>query len=94
MEDNLNIDAEQVPLVEQNLPTKHDEPNLVNPIIPFKKKGESALLREIKQFNELENLFLSGEYRKNKENNFGFFTKVQHYKGKKIYYPILKKCDI
>lgn len=89
MEDNLNVNEEEVPLVEQNSPTKHDEEDLVNQIMPFFKKGEAALLREIKQFNELDNLLLHGEYSKNREKNFGFFINVRHSEGKKIYYPIL-----
>ncbi len=89
MEDNLTVNEEDMPLVEQNSPTGHDETDPINQIMPFFKEEETVLLKEIKQFNELENLFLCGEYSKNKEKNFGFFMNVRHYEGKKIYYPIL-----
>lgn len=90
MEDNLNVNEEEVPLVEQNPSTERDKTDLINPIMPFFKKGEAALLREIKQFNELENLLLTGEYSKNRERNFGFFINVRHHEGRRIYYPMLK----
>ena len=57
--------------------------------IPFFKKGDAALLKEIKQFNNLENLVLTGEYSKHIEKNFGFFRNIQHYEGKEIYYPVI-----
>jgi len=89
MEDTLNVNEEEVPLVEHNSTKVGDQTDEVNQIMPFFKKGEAALLREVKQFNELDNLFLSGEYSKNRERNFGFFINVRYYEGKKIYYPIL-----
>ena len=89
MKNNLNINEEEVALVEQNLTTKNENTNSASQISPFFTKGETALLREIKHFNEVDNLLLHGKYSKNKEKNFGFFINVVHSEGKKIYYPIL-----
>ena len=85
----MNVSEEKVPLVEQNSTMEHDENDLINQIMPCFEKGEAELLREIKQFNALDNLFLIGEYNKHREKNFGFFINVRHYEGKSIYYPIL-----
>lgn len=87
MEDNLNVN-EEVALVEQNLTTENENTNSASQILPFLKKGESALLKEIKHFNEVDSLLFHGEFSINIEKKFGFFINVVHSEGKKIYYPI------
>ena len=90
MEDNVNNDKEMNSLVEQNQTSDSDETNIISLITPFFKKGEASLLREIKQFNEIDNLLLKGEYKKSRDSNFGFFENISHQSGKEILYPILK----
>ncbi len=89
MEDNLNDHTEKISAVEQNSTIESDETDIVSQIIPFFNKREADLLKEIKKYNEVEGLLLRGEYRKNRERNFGFFINVHHSDGKIIYYPFL-----
>jgi len=90
MEDNVNNDKEMNSLVEQNQTSDSDETNKISPFTPFFKRGEASLLREIKQFNEIDNLLLKGEYKKSRDSDFGFFENISHQSGKEILYPILK----
>jgi hypothetical protein len=89
MEDNVNNDKEMNSLVEQNQTSDSDETNIISSIAPFFKKGEAALLREIKRLNEVENLLLIGRYKKIKDKNFGFFKDIRHISGKELFFPIL-----
>jgi hypothetical protein len=90
MEDTVKNDKEMNSLVEQNQTSDSDETNIISSITPFFKKGEASLLREIKQFNEIDNLLLKGEYKKSRDSDFGFFENISHQSGKEILYPILK----
>lgn len=90
MEDNVNNDKEMNSLVVKNQTSDSDETNIISPITPFFKRGEASLLREIKEFNEINNLLLKGEYKKSRDSDFGFFENISHQSGKKILYPILK----
>jgi hypothetical protein len=89
MEDNVNNDKEMNSLIEQNQTSDSDETNIISSIAPFFKKGEAALLREIKRLNEVENLLLIGRYKKIKDKNFGFFKDIRHISGKELFFPIL-----
>lgn len=89
MGDNVNNDKEMNSLVEQNQTSDSDETNIISPITPFFKKGEAALLKEIKQLNEVENLLLKGRYKKFRDKDFGFFKDIRHISGKELLYPIL-----
>lgn len=53
---------------------------------------QQQLLSEIKKHNNIESLVFNGEYNQEvKGRNFGFFTKIAHESGERMYYPILNE---
>jgi hypothetical protein len=55
---------------------------------PYFKKGDSALLKEIKVHNSIPHLILEGDFRKVPGNDFGFFNNIKHQSGSELTYPI------
>jgi len=55
---------------------------------PYFKKGDRALLEEIKKHNSIPDLIFEGDFSKIEGNDYGFFTNVSHKNGSVITYPI------
>jgi MoxR-like ATPase/DNA-binding transcriptional MerR regulator len=55
---------------------------------PFFKKGDGALLKEIKKHNSIPDFIFEGDYRKIEGNGFGFFKNISHQNGSVLTYPV------
>lgn len=55
---------------------------------PYFKKGDGALLKEIKKHNSIPDFIFEGEYRKIEGKGFGFFKNISHLNGTILTYPI------
>ena len=89
MEDKNSEITEVDPSGEDGAALKMIENDIVDQILSYFRKGDSALLREIKKYNNVDSLVLLGEYRKLNGRDFGFFKKVHHFEGNELFYPIL-----
>lgn len=89
MEEKKKTINEIEPVAGQESETNMIENDIVDQIMSCFKKGDSALLREIKKYNNVDSLVLLGEYRKLNGKDFGFFKKVHHFEGNELFYPIL-----
>jgi MoxR-like ATPase/rubrerythrin len=52
------------------------------------KKGNEALLEEIKKHNSIPNFIFEGDFRKIGGNGFGFFKNISHQNGIVLTYPV------
>lgn len=55
---------------------------------PFFKKGDGALLKELKKHNSIPDFILEGDFRKIEGNGFGFFKNITHQNGTGLTYPV------
>jgi len=55
---------------------------------PFFKKGDGALLKEIKKHNSIPDFIFGGDFRKIEGNGFGFFKNISHQNGTALTYPV------
>lgn len=55
---------------------------------PFFKKGDGALLKEIKKHNSIPDFIFEGDFRKIEGNGFGFFKNISHQNGTVLTYPV------
>jgi rubrerythrin len=55
---------------------------------PYFKKGDGALLKEIKKYNSITDFIFEGDYRKIEGNGFGFFKNISHQNGTILSYPV------
>jgi MoxR-like ATPase/vacuolar-type H+-ATPase subunit E/Vma4 len=61
---------------------------ILDSLEPFFKKGDGALLKEIKKHNSIPDFIFEGEYRKIEGNGFGFFKNISHQNGTILTYPV------
>lgn len=61
---------------------------ILNNLEPYFKKGDGALLNEIKKQNSIPNFIFEGDYRKIEGNGFGFFKNISHQNGTILTYPV------
>jgi DNA polymerase III delta prime subunit len=55
---------------------------------PYFKKGDGALLKEIKKHNSIPDFIFEGDYKKIEGNGFGFFKNISHQNGTILTYPV------
>lgn len=55
---------------------------------PYFKKGDGALLKEIKKHNSIPDFLFEGDFRKIEGNGFGFFKNISHQNGTVLTYPV------
>jgi len=61
---------------------------ILNNLEPYFKKGDGALLKEIKKHNSIPDFIFEGDYRKIEGNGFGFFKNISHQNGTILTYPV------
>lgn len=61
---------------------------IIDNLEPYFKKGDGALLKEIKKHNSIPDFIFEGDYRKIEGNGFGFFKNISHQNGTILTYPV------
>lgn len=62
--------------------------DILDNLVPFFKKGDGVLLKEIKKHNSVTNFIFEGDFRQVKGNGFGFFKNISHQNGNVLTYPV------
>jgi energy-coupling factor transporter ATP-binding protein EcfA2 len=81
----IKLTTELNPKLEENR-TKQVE--MLDNLEPYFKKGDRALLKEIKKYNSIPDFIFEGDYRKIDGNGFGFFKNISHQNGTILSYPV------